>query len=97
MFWMVDQDQFDKTIEALKAHIDEKFKNHELLEGVRHERVNEILAQFGKDRDASEETVRRIHTRVDRIETKIKTVQGIGATLATAIGMVLAWLGLHNR
>jgi septal ring factor EnvC (AmiA/AmiB activator) len=94
---MVDQEQFDKTIASLKEHIDEKFKNHELLEAVRHDRVNEILAQFGKDRDDSEETVRRIHTRVDRIETKIKTVQGMGATLATVVAMVLAWLGLHNK
>tara|TARA_Y100001963_G_C6502216_1_gene318367 strand:+ start:235 stop:519 length:285 start_codon:yes stop_codon:yes gene_type:complete len=94
---MVDQDQFDKQINALKSHIDEKFKNHELLESVRHERVNEILAQFSKESDAAEETVRRIHTRVDRIETKIKTVQGLGATVATAIGMILAWLGLHSK
>jgi hypothetical protein len=88
--------EIDKTITSLKEHIDEKFKNHELIEAVRHERVNELLTQFGKDRDTNEETVRRIHTRVDRIETKIKTVQGLGATIATGIGIVLAWLGLHK-
>jgi hypothetical protein len=42
-------------------------------------------------------TIRRVHSRVDQIETKIKTVQGIGTAIATALGAAAAWLGLTTK
>ena len=34
--------------------------------------------------------------RVDKIETKIKTVQGMGTAVATALGAWGAWLGINK-
>ena len=47
--------------------------------------------------EGNEGTIRRVHTRVDRIETKIKTVQGFGTAIATALGAAAAWLGLTTK
>ena len=80
----------------LKEFINEKFNAHEDLEALRFKRIDELLTHFGKEVDSNEETIKRIHTRVDRIETKIKTVQGIGTAVATALGACAAWLGMNN-
>ena len=80
----------------LKEFINEKFNAHEDLEALRFKRIDELLTHFGKEVDGNEETIKRIHTRVDRIETKIKTVQGIGTAVATALGACAAWLGMNN-
>ena len=61
---------------------------------MRFERIDELLKHFGKEVDSNEETIKRIHTRVDRIDTKIKTVQGLGTAIATALGAAAAWIGL---
>ena len=80
----------------LKEFIKEKFNAHEDLEALRFKRIDELLTHFGKEVEGNEETIKRIHTRVDRIETKIKTVQGIGTAVATALGACAAWLGMNN-
>tara|TARA_Y100001951_G_C11126765_1_gene175922 strand:- start:112 stop:384 length:273 start_codon:yes stop_codon:yes gene_type:complete len=80
----------------LKEFINEKFNAHEDLEALRFKRIDELLTHFGKEVEGNEETIKRIHTRVDRIETKIKTVQGIGTAVATALGACAAWLGMNN-
>ena len=49
-----------------------------------------------KEIEDTEGTIRRVHNRVDRIETKIKTVQGMGTAVATALGAAAAWLGLSK-
>ena len=84
-------------IQSLKEHITEKFKSHEDLEALRHKRIDELLEHYNKEIEGNEGTIRRIHTRVDRIETKIKTVQGIGTAVATAFGAFAAWLGITGR
>tara|TARA_Y100001947_G_scaffold71239_1_gene60003 strand:- start:532 stop:801 length:270 start_codon:yes stop_codon:yes gene_type:complete len=81
----------------LKEFINEKFNAHEDLEALRFKRIDELLTQFGKEVDSNEETIKRVHTRVDRIETRIKTVQGMGTAVATALGAAAAWLGLNNK
>ena len=86
-----------EDITTLKEHINEKFKNHEELEALRHQRINELLDHYNKEIEGNEGTIRRVHTRVDRIETKIKTVQGIGTAIATALGAAAAWLGLTTK
>jgi|TARA_B100000678_G_C18108409_1_gene461752 archaellum component FlaC len=81
----------------LKEFINDKFNAHEDLEALRFKRIDELLTQFGKEVDSNEDTIKRVHTRVDRIETRIKTVQGMGTAVATALGAAAAWLGLNGR
>ena len=81
----------------LKEFINDKFNAHEDLEALRFKRIDELLTQFGKEVDSNEETIKRVHTRVDRIETRIKTVQGMGTVIATALGAAAAWLGLTGK
>ena len=80
----------------LREFINDKFNAHEDLEALRFKRIDELLTQFGKEVDSNEETIKRVHTRVDRIDTKIKTVQGIGTAIATALGAAAAWIGLSK-
>ena len=84
-------------MQNLKDHINEKFKSHEELEALRHKRIDELLNHYNKEIEDNEGTIQRIHTRVDRIDTKIKTVQGIGTAVATALGAVAAWLGMTTK
>ena len=86
-----------EEIQSLKEHITEKFKNHEEIEALRHKRINELLDHYNKEIADNEGTIRRVHSRVDQIETKIKTVQGIGTAIATALGAAAAWLGLTTK
>ena len=81
----------------LKEFINDKFNAHEDLEALRFKRIDELLTQFGKEVDSNEDTIKRVHTRVDRIETRIKTVQGMGTAVATALGAAAAWLGLNGK
>ena len=81
----------------LKEFIYDKFNAHEDLEALRFKRIDELLTQFGKEVDSNEDTIKRVHTRVDRIETRIKTVQGMGTAVATALGAAAAWLGLNGK
>ena len=78
----------------LKEFINDKFNSHEDLEALRFKRIDELLTQFGKEVDSNEDTIKRVHTRVDRMDTRIKTVQGMGTAVATALGAVAAWFGL---
>ena len=81
----------------LKEFIQEKFANHEELEKLRFKRIDELLAHFKLEVEANDDTIKRVHSRVDRIETKIKTVQGLGTAIATALGAAAAWLGMNSR
>ncbi len=85
-----------EEISSLKEHINEKFKNHEEIEALRHQRINELLDHYNKEIEGNEGTIRRVHSRVDKIETKIKTVQGIGTAIATALGAAAAWIGVTS-
>jgi len=85
-----------KGLADLKEFIEDKFTNHEELEALRFKRIDELITSFGKEIDSNEETIKRVHTRVDRIETKIKTVQGMGTAVATLLGAIAAWLGMSK-
>jgi archaellum component FlaC len=84
------------TNNDLKEFINEKFTNHEELEKLRFKRIDELLAHFQLEVTGNEDTIKRVHTRVDRIDTKIKTVQGLGTAIATALGAAAAWIGLSK-
>ena len=86
----------ENEISNLKEHITDKFKAHEDLEAVRHQRINELLEHYNKEIEGNEGAIRRVHSRVDQIETKIKTVQGIGTAVATALGAAAAWIGISG-
>ena len=86
----------NKGIAELKEFIENKFKSHEDLEALRFKRIDELITSFGKEIDSNEETVKRNHTRVDRIEQSIKVVKGMGTAIATVLGASAAWLGMHK-
>ena len=86
----------NKAIHDLKEFIEDKFKRHEDLEALRYKRIDELINSFGKEIDSNEETVKRIHTRVDRIEQSIKVVKGMGTAVATVLGAAAAWLGMQK-
>ena len=86
-----------EEIQPLKEHITDKFKALEDLEAVRHQRINELLDHYNKEIEDNEGTIRRVHSRVDQIETQIKTVKGVGTAIATTLGAAAAWLGLTTK
>jgi len=73
-------------IQDLKDHLDLRLDNIEKIDVHKHNRIDELLAHYSKEIDQNDETIKRIHIRVDRIDTKIKTVQGLGTVIATALG-----------
>ena len=87
----------NEEMQNLKDHINEKFKSHEELEALRHKRIDELLNHYNKEIEDNEGTIQRIHTRVDRIDTKIKTVQSLGTAVATAFGALAAWFGINGK
>ena len=87
----------EKEIQTLKEFIHEKFKSHEELEALRFKRIDELLSQYGRDGEGNSETIKRVHTRVDRLETQIKTVKSFGTGIVTLLGGIGAWMGLNNK
>ena len=87
----------DTELSNLKEHITEKFKAHEDMEALRHKRINELLDHYNKEIEDNEGTIRRVHSRVDQIETQIKTVRGVGTAIATALGAAAAWIGITAK
>ena len=81
-------------LEALKEHIDGKFSLHEELDALRHQRADELMENYATEIKDNRATVQRVHSRVDRIETQIKTVKGVGTAIATALGCAAAWIGI---
>ena len=84
----------EKEIQTLKEFIHEKFESHEELEALRFKRIDELLSQYGRDGEGNSETIKRVHTRVDRLETQIKTVKSFGTAIVTAVTAVGSWFGL---
>jgi predicted nucleic acid-binding Zn-ribbon protein len=87
----------DNELVNLKEHITDKFKAHEDMEALRHKRINELLDHYNKEIEDNEGTIRRVHSRVDQIETQIKTVRGVGTAIATALGAAAAWIGITTK
>ena len=87
----------EKEIQTLKEFIHEKFESHEELEALRFKRIDELLSQYGRDGEGNSETIKRVHTRVDRLETQIKTVKSFGTGIATLLGGIGAWLGISSK
>ena len=86
-----------EEIQSLKEHITEKFKNHEEIEALRHKRINELLDHYNKEIEGNEGTIRRVHSRVDKIEASIKTVKTLGVAVSGAIATFSAWIGITSK
>jgi hypothetical protein len=87
----------DNEIKNLKDYIGEKFESHEELEALRFKRIDELLSQYGKESEGNSETIKRVHTRVDRIEQSYKTVKGFGTAIVTCLTGVGVWFGLIDN
>ena len=87
----------DNEIKNLKEFIHEKFESHEELEALRFKRIDELLSQYGKESESNTETIKRVHSRVDHIQTSYKTVKGVGAFAVAVLTAVGAWFGISNK
>ena len=82
----------DNEIKNLKEFIHEKFESHEELEALRFKRIDELLSQYGKESETNQQTIKRVHSRVDQIQTSYKTLKGVGTFVVialTAVGLGL--------
>ena len=84
----------DNEITNLKEFIHEKFESHEELEALRFKRIDELLSQYGKESETNQQTIKRVHSRVDQIQTSYKTLKGVGTFVVTAFSAVGVWFGL---
>ena len=86
----------DIEIKNLKELIHEKFESHEELEALRFKRIDELLSQYGKESEGNTETIKRVHSRVDQIQTSYKTLKGVGTFVVATLTAVGAWFGLKD-
>ena len=84
----------DNEITNLKEFIHEKFESHEELEALRFKRIDELLSQYGKESEGNTETIKRVHSRVDQIQTSYKTLKGVGMFIVASLTAVGGWFGL---
>ena len=61
------------------------------------QRIDELLSQYGKESEGNAETIKRVHSPVDQIQTSYKTLKGVGTFVVTALTAVGAWFGLINN
>ena len=87
----------DNEITNLKEFIHEKFESHEELEALRFKRIDELLSQYGKESESNTETIKRVHSRVDQIQTSYKTLKGVGTFIVTTLTAVGVWFGITSK
>ena len=87
----------DNEITNLKEFIHEKFERHEELEALRFKRIDELLSQYGKESESNQQTIKRVHSRVDQIQTSYKAVKAVGMFVMASLTAVGAWMGLNDK
>ena len=87
----------DNEITNLKEFIHEMFESHEELEALRFKRIDELLSQYGRESETNQQTIKRVHSRVDQIQTSYKTLKGVGMFIVASLTAVGAWFGLINN
>jgi hypothetical protein len=87
----------DNEITNLKEFIHEKFESHEELEALRFKRIDELLSQYGRESETNQQTIKRVHSRVDHIQTSYKTLKGVGTFIVTTLTAVGVWFGMSNK
>ena len=75
-------------LDSLQKHMDERFDHLEELDALRHQGIDKEIKSHEETLKENKQALVRAHTRVDRIETKIKTVSAVGTAVATALGGV---------
>ena len=84
----------DNEITNLKEFIHEKFESHEELEALGFKRIDELLSQYGRESETNQQTIKRVHSRVDQIQTSYKAVKSVGMFIVASLTAVGAWFGL---
>ena len=56
--------------------------------------IDELLSQYGKEPENNTETIKRVHSRVDQIQTSYKAVKAVGMFIVASLTAVGAWFGL---
>ena len=84
----------DNEIKNLKEFIHEKFESHEELEALRFKRIDELLSQYGKESESNQQKIKRVHSRVDQIQTSYKAVKAVGMFIVASVTAVGGWFGL---
>ena len=87
----------DNEIKNLKEFIHEKFESHEELEALRFKRIDELLSQYNRESETNQQTIKRVHSRVDQIQTSYKTLKGVGTFIVTTLTAVGVWFGMSNK
>ena len=87
----------DNELKHLKEFIHDKFESHEELEALRFKRIDELITQFSKSIESNDQTIRRVHGRVDRIEISLKTLRTVGVAVSGAVATFTAWLGISSK
>ena len=87
----------DNEITNLKEFIHEMFESHEELEALRFKRIDELLSQYGRESETNQQTIKRVHSRVDHIQTSYKTLKGVGTFIVTTLTAVGVWFGMSNK
>ena len=87
----------ENEIKNLKEFIHEKFESHEELEALRFKRIDELLSQYGKESESNQQTIKRVHSRVDQIQTSYKTLKGVGMFIVASLAAVGSWFGITNK
>ena len=75
----------DNEITNLKEFIHEMFESHEELEALRFKRIDELLSQYGRESETNQQTIKRVHSRVDQIQTSYKTLKGVGMFIVASL------------
>jgi hypothetical protein len=87
----------EDQIKNLKDYIGERFENHEELEALRFKRIDELITQFSKSIESNDQTIRRVHGRVDKIEASIKTLKSVGVAISGVVATFGGWLGISSK
>ena len=61
------------------------------------QRIDELLSQYGKESEGNSETIKRIHSRVDQIQTSYKTLKAVGMFIVASLTALGAWFGINNK
>ena len=90
--------EFDDALDELKMLHDAK--NHDYATAENPYKNLEGVARIGiepwrgKESEGNAETIKRIHSRVDQIQTSYKTLKGVGMFIVASLTAVGAWFGL---
>ena len=60
-------------------------------------KTEEYLSQSKYAEHRNAETIKRVHSRVDQIQTSYKTLKGVGMFIVASLAAVGSWFGITNK